>query len=286
MAGFGSAASVPSVTDRRGLVFDRVADEYDRIRSSYPPELVDEACSLAGLRPGSHVLEIGCGTGKLTRLLVERELRVDAVDPGPAMVEIARRSVSPQSVSFHVGRFEEIALPPRSFDAAFSATAFHWVDPAIGWRKVAGLLRPGGVLALIAHVGGGTEIDREFLAAWREVVPEAARWETRDAATLREGAEARRANVSEVWGWLTQHELARPEAASLFEDVRITGVAVEQEQSLEAALALTRTTSRYLELEDDRRLRLEQRLTDAIMRAGGTIRSKGQATLVTARASR
>jgi hypothetical protein len=98
------------------------------------------------------------------------------------------------------------------------------------------------------------------------------------------GAEARRANVSEVWAWVTQHELGRPEAASLFHDARIASVPVESEKTAEQSLALVRTTSSYLRLDEERRRVLERRLTAAIDRAGGTVRSTNYATLVTARA--
>ena len=272
------------MSDQPGIVFDRVAEDYERARSDYPALLVDRACALAGMLPGAPVLEIGCGTGKLTRALAARGLRVDAVDPGPNMIEIARRTLPDGPVSFHLGRFEDLPLPAQTFEAVFSATAFHWIDPAIGWQKVARLLRPGGVLALITHVAGGTDIDREYLAAWREVSPEAATWEVRDPETVRVGAEARRANVSEVWAWVAQRELGRPEAALLFHDTRIESVPVEGERTAEQSLALIRTTSSYLRLDDQRRRLLERRLSAMIERAGGTVRSTNYATLVTARA--
>ena len=69
---------MPSPADARsyGSVFDEVAEDYDRHRPSYPDVLVDRACELAGIDGGGPVLEIGCGTGQLTRSLLARELRL------------------------------------------------------------------------------------------------------------------------------------------------------------------------------------------------------------------
>ena len=136
-----------------GEVFDAVAEAYDRERPSYPDELIDAACSIAALRAGSRVLEVGCGTGKLTEALAERGLVVDAVDPGANMIAFARKRVRDcRHRQFHLGRFEEVPLPEQVFDAVFSAAAFHWIDPEIGWAKAARCLRPGGTLALIMHI--------------------------------------------------------------------------------------------------------------------------------------
>ena len=172
------------MTSERGLLFEGVAEEYDRVRSDYPAEIVDAACAIAGLEPGSPVLEIGCGTGKLTEALVERSLHVEAVDPGAGMIEVARRRVdSAADVNFLVGRFEDVELPAGTFAAAFSATAFHWVDPTIGWAKVADLLRPGGTFALLTYTGF-SPLDKQIHAVWTDVRPESREWTPRDEKTL------------------------------------------------------------------------------------------------------
>jgi ubiquinone/menaquinone biosynthesis C-methylase UbiE len=268
--------------DAQGLSFARVAEEYDRVRPGYPASVVDAACSIGGLGPGSKVVEVGCGTGKLTGALVERGLSVEAVDPGAELVEVARRRVGSTSVRFHLARFENVELPEGAFDAVFSATAFHWIDPAVGWAKAAGLLRPGGVLALLCSVSGSRIPG--VLAAWREVLPEAATWTSRDLETIWAGAEARLGNISEVWAWMEKRELARPEAAELFQDVTFTRVPFEREESAADILAFVRTTSAYLSLDAARRKLFERRLSEVLERAGGTFRSTVFATLVTARA--
>src|SRR5581483_2524258 len=116
----------------------------------YPDELIDRVCELADLAESDHVLEIGCGTGQLTRSLVARALRVTAVEPGGQLIALASAKLD-GDVEFINARLEEATLPPRSYAAAFSASAFHWIDPDVSWRRVAEALVPGGTLALISH---------------------------------------------------------------------------------------------------------------------------------------
>ena len=102
----------------------------------------------AATGPGATVLEIGCGTGQLTRQLCGRGLDLTAIDIGGALVRGARRNVPDAAVRFQVCSFEEFTAA-ASFDLIVSADAFHWVDPAAGLPKAARLLRPGGWLALL-----------------------------------------------------------------------------------------------------------------------------------------
>jgi ubiquinone/menaquinone biosynthesis C-methylase UbiE len=282
-SGRGPSSGPPA---ERALSFDGVADEYDRVRSGYPPEIVDAACSIGRLEPASRVLEIGCGTGKLTEELAARRLNVDAVDPGARMVEVARRRVGDASnVSFHIGRFEDAELPAGGFAAVFSATAFHWVDASVGWEKVARVLQPGGTFALLTHLGF-SPIDEQLHAVWTDVRPESLEWVPRDRRTVFDGIESRLDNVSEVWAWVNQREaLARGEAADQFTDVRTTTVASEEEETAEHLIAVMRTTSMYLGLDVHDRKRLEQGLTAVVQDAGGSFPLTLYALLVTARAA-
>ena len=89
------------------------------------------------------MLEIGCGTGQLTRQLASRAFNLTAIDIGAAMIEAARRNVADPTV-----RFRDFA-GGAPFDLIVSGTAFHWVDPGMGWVNAARLPRPDGWLALL-----------------------------------------------------------------------------------------------------------------------------------------
>jgi ubiquinone/menaquinone biosynthesis C-methylase UbiE len=282
---------VGSSLRRFGQVFDQVAEQYDEVRRGYPPGLVDAVVQRGGLGPGARVLEVGCGTGKLTELLAARELAVDAVDPGANMITMARRRVGDAGrVRFHVARFEDADLPEQSYDAVFSATAFHWVDPTVGWAKTARHLKPGGVLALLAHRTVDTDEDHHeaFLAVLRKHAPEvAARFPPdRELEPLLAGARERRDNASEVWDWLIgegRHSMAVAEAAHLFDDVEVEADVREIEETAEELIAHFRTTSLYFRIDPERRQAFEEDDRRLVESFGGTIRFSLATVLMTAR---
>ena len=265
-----------------GSEFDAIAAEYDRFRESYPDALVDAACARGRLTAGSRVLEIGCGTGQLTEQLAKRGLAVAAVDPGAQLIERARIRAG-ADVEFHLARFEDVELAEGAYDAVFSATAFHWIDPAVGWAKVANLLRPGGVIALL-HPGMGahsTAFSEAISAVWHDTAPRT-KWHPREPFDVWQGAELRRGDVSALWSWITMYELERPEATTLFGDVQLLAAPTPHEHTLESYLALMRTTSSYLRLDAPKRDLLQARLQDVFAQGEGNGRFADWAVLVTA----
>jgi ubiquinone/menaquinone biosynthesis C-methylase UbiE len=150
----------------RRTLFDSVAELYQTSRRGYPDHIVEFVATTAALGPGSRALEVGCGTGQLTESLARLGLALTAIDIGPSMVEAARRRLASSAVTFQVSSFEDFAGAKASFDLIISATAFHWVDPDIKFRKPARLLRPGGWLALLST---GERYDDPFGAALRDM---------------------------------------------------------------------------------------------------------------------
>ncbi len=139
--------------------FDEDAERYDRARPHYPAELVADLADLAGIGPGSRVLEIAPGTGQLTVPLAAMGCTVTAVELGPALAAVARRNLASfPGANVVNSAFEDWPLPAEPFDTAVCATALHWFDPAAWVTKVADALRPGGSVATVAthHVAGGS----------------------------------------------------------------------------------------------------------------------------------
>jgi len=135
---------------RQRLLFDSVADLYDASRPLYTDDAVDYLVRTAGLDSASAVLEVGCGTGQLTRQLAGRGLTLAAIDIGPSMIAAARRGIRSDSVTFQATSFEDLAAEDGSFDAIVAADAFHWIDPELRFSKSARLLSPSGWLAVLS----------------------------------------------------------------------------------------------------------------------------------------
>jgi ubiquinone/menaquinone biosynthesis C-methylase UbiE len=123
--------------------FGGVAEAYERGRPTYPADAVRW---MIGDQPSS-VLELGAGTGKLTRVLVSLGHDVHATDPDPAMLAILEEQVPGTPVA--VASAEDIPLADRSVDAVIAAQAFHWFDLDRALPEIARVLRPGGRLCLV-----------------------------------------------------------------------------------------------------------------------------------------
>lgn len=273
-----------------GRVFDRVARAYDSHRPTYPEQLLDRACRLAGLQRDEQVLEIGCGTGQLTRSLLARGLRVTAIEPGARLAALARqRLAGAGELELVNARLEDTPLPHARFQAVFSASAIHWVDPDVGWQQAANALVPGGTLALIQYFGlhepRSAEDQQALLRALSKIAPEiAADWPRYRAldATLA-GVRERRANISEVWAWLGGYDVAREYAADLFEEAQIAATPALMEHTAAELDALLGTMSFWSRLSPEQRQAMASANRSLHQQLGRPIRSNLVACLVTAR---
>jgi ubiquinone/menaquinone biosynthesis C-methylase UbiE len=127
----------------RARSFGSVAEAYDRGRPAYP---ADAVAWLAG-GEAKVVLELGAGTGKLTRQLVDQGHAVFATEPDEAMLAVLRERVP--EVSAKVATAEEIPANDRSVDVVVVAQAFHWFDHEAALAEIARVLKPGGHVALV-----------------------------------------------------------------------------------------------------------------------------------------
>ena len=154
-------------------VFDEAAELYDAMRPGYPDELFDDIAELTGLDAGSKVLEVGCGTGQATVSLAEKGYEVVCVDPGGSLVEVAWRKLEGYPFEFIVSRFEDWVLS-GSFDLVASGTAWHWVEPEVGYGRAAAALGHGGFITLFwnLHPTPFTGFFVDVQSVYSRLVPE------------------------------------------------------------------------------------------------------------------
>jgi SAM-dependent methyltransferase len=125
------------------LAFGNVAGTYDRVRPAYFGPLLDRAQEALGLHAETRVLDLGAGTGRLTRELARRFETVVAVEPDDEMRALINvGTVLP-------GTAESIPLADASVDCVFVGEAFHWFDPSLAIPEIARVLVPRGGLAIV-----------------------------------------------------------------------------------------------------------------------------------------
>ena len=157
-------------TDRElASAFDREVDSYERARPGYPAAALAHLAARLGLRPGSRVLDLGAGTGKLTRDLVGAGYDVVAVEPLPAMRTRLAGAVPAARVLD--GAAEAIPLPDAAVDAITVAQAFHWFDLPRAVPEMARVLAPGGGIALLWN-------ERDDRVPWVAELTRITHWDT------------------------------------------------------------------------------------------------------------
>jgi SAM-dependent methyltransferase len=130
--------------------FQNAADAYERGRPGYPRSAVDHLLAVLALRTSDVVVDVGAGTGKLTRELVRTRAHVVAVEPVSAMRSVL--AAAAPAAEIVDGTAEDLPLADSSVDAIAVAQAFHWFDGDAALEEFARVLRPGGALALVWNV--------------------------------------------------------------------------------------------------------------------------------------
>jgi SAM-dependent methyltransferase len=185
--------------------FNVSADAYARFMGRFSEPLAVEFADWAGVQPGQRVLDVGCGPGALTAVLVDRlgAGAVSAVDPSPPFVAAVRDRFP--DVEVHEGTAEQLPFADGTFDAALAQLVVHFMaDPVVGLREMSRVTRPGGPVAACVwdHAGGGSPLST-FWSAVHDVDPSA-----RDESGLAGAREGHLAELCEQAG-LQQVESSR-----------------------------------------------------------------------------
>jgi SAM-dependent methyltransferase len=250
--------------------FDSAAELYEAARPNYPEELFDDLVALADLRPGDRLLEIGCATGKATRPLLERGFSVVCVELGAQLAEQARRNLGGAAVEIHVAPFEEWQGDPESFHLVYAATAWHWLDPEIRYRKAHGLLREDGHIAFWGALHAFPADFDPFFSEIQEVYDEIGESRPGDWPPPR---------PEEV-----PDQAAEIEASGLFDRVQVRRYVWEHAYTADEYVALLSTFSGHIAMEPCKRERLYGEIRRRLgARADGRLRRHWHAILHVAR---
>ena len=201
------------------------AATYDRV-SAPQVEWAERVLERLPLRGDETVLDAGCGSGRVTQLLLERLPRghVVAVDSAPSMVEHAREALDPARATVFRADLTELVLDDP-VNAAFSNAVFHWIgDHAALFARLFAALRPGG--RLVAQCGGEGNVERFHQAAKAVALEQPyaehlTGWEGPwNFASAEETAERlERAGFDEVETWLEPYPITPPDPSSYLRTV-------------------------------------------------------------------
>jgi SAM-dependent methyltransferase len=150
--------------DERAGSFGAVASAYQRFRPGPPTAAVEWFLP----RHVGRVVDLGAGTGALTRLLIDRADEVVAVEPDDRMRSVLSEQV-PDATAVK-GRAESVPLPDASADAILASSSWHWVDPVPALTEAARMLVPGG---LLGAVWSGPDPEGAFMAQGRDLLAQA-----------------------------------------------------------------------------------------------------------------
>lgn len=150
--------------------FNKVAHLYNEARTSYPIEVIDWIITQTGISTEDKLLEIAPGTGQATKRFSEKGYNIHCVELGDELAKILMDNCIEDDVTVDVSPFEEWQNDKsEKFQLIYCATAFHWIDPSVKYRKCYDLLNNNGQLVLIWHVASSADnpiIDEAYKLLW------------------------------------------------------------------------------------------------------------------------
>lgn len=219
-------------TRRQALSFGPAAAAYDRFRPGYPAEAVEWAVGNAA--PPVRVVDLGAGTGLLSRGLLELGHQVVPVEPDEEMrAQLARATPGTTALA---GSAEQIPLPDAEADAVVAGQAYHWFDPERAHAEVARVLQPGGTFAVL--------------------------WNERDAATPWVAALSRLAN--QILGERGAREEGPASFGTAFDPTEHVQFRHTTWHTADTLVGMIATRSYYLTADPSRRREMDDAIRDLV----------------------
>jgi ubiquinone/menaquinone biosynthesis C-methylase UbiE len=130
--------------------FSGRAENYEKYRPSYPKEVLMELKTKISMTNDKIIVEIGSGTGKLSKILLEEGYKVYAVEPNDEMRNVAEKLLNDYRTFTSInGRAENTTLESNKADFIITAQAIHWFEPTKSLKEFHRILKPDGKLAVI-----------------------------------------------------------------------------------------------------------------------------------------
>lgn len=243
--------------------FNGVAALYDEMRPGYPSEVFDQVIATAELEQKSRLLEIGSGTGHATIEFARHGFGIDCIELGKNMAALARRRLAEfPLVSIAVADFD-LWTTPAHYNLVYIATAYHWLNPQTRAARLAGLLEPGGWLAVwrnhhVTSAGACSDFYAAAQAVYLRVAPEL---------------------VHKFGGMLTPEQVPRPEvdecqAAGLFAEVQTRTWLWSRDYTAAEYARMLATHSNHQMLPEQTREALLSQLAQLVEDFGGRVTSE------------
>lgn len=241
----------------RKSTFNSIADKYDKYRITYPKEMFQDIINYSHINCDSRIVEIGCGTGQATQGFIDLNYKnITCIEIGDKLVERMKWKYrdEPRVQVIH-SSFEDWRGSDSMFDLAISGTAFHFIDPSIGYPKVARLLKNNKTTAFFwtIHVSSIDSIHEQVREQYRRLAPH-----------LDDSLKPSPQEAIDIRVAIMKH-------TNLFQDIVVKNYSWNEAYTSERYISLLHTHSKHLLLPDDVRGELFSQIKDIIDRNGGFI---------------
>lgn len=241
--------------------FNEVAEQYEKYRPTYPNKLIEDIISYSAVSNHDHILEIGCGTGQATSSFVSKGYtKITCIELGENLANFTRdKFYSIEELQVINASFEDWKGDQSFYKLAISGTAFHFIEPSFGYKKVYECLQPGGSMGFFwtVHVPQHDELFSDIRKSYGKYAPHL---DDSKGRTPEEIIAERRYLTSEP---------------NLFIDLDVKEYRWQQEYTADEYVELLNTNSRHRLLDNNSRNLLFGEIKDAILTHGGIL-SKSQ----------
>lgn len=234
--------------------FDSTALDYDKSRPTYIKEIYEDILHYQPINSDSNVLEIGLGTGKASRPILDTKCHFIGIEPGEQLADLARnRYKDYENFSLFNQTLQDFVSDDKLFDLIYAATAFHWIPEDYGYNRVFNLLKPGGAFARFAYHAGPDQERRTLTCEIQELYHKYMHSESRPAEFSNEDAQ----------------KLAKKALAYGFVDVKYTLYHTTKDFTADEYMSLLRTYPDHMKIPAADRKKLFEGIHSAINNHGG-----------------